>query len=133
MAQQDSQQLSTRCSNANLSGGYAFSVNGITEGGLQYSLVGRFFSDGRGGVTGTSTQSVAGALSRPKFTATYTVNPDCTGSTEITFDFGLTTPLDFIIADDGKTVYIISAGASGSQGPNETGTATRQFNRPQLP
>lgn len=130
MAQQDTQQAAPRCSNANLTGGYGFNVSGIAANGVQYSLVGRFVADGKGGVTGTSTQSVNGAISRPTFTATYTVNADCTGTTNITFDFGLTTPLDFIIVDDGKSVYIISAGASGSQGDNETGTATRQFNRP---
>ncbi|MBN9615197.1 MAG: hypothetical protein BGO25_03540 [Acidobacteriales bacterium 59-55] len=132
VAQQDTQQAAPHCSNSSLNGGYGFSVNGITAGGLQYSLVGRFVADGKGGVTGTSTQSVAGAISRPTFTAKYTVNADCTGTTDITFDFGLTTPLDFIITDDGKSVYIISAGATGSQGDNETGTATRQFNKLQL-
>jgi hypothetical protein len=133
VAQQNTQQAAPTCSNANLSGGYGFSVNGTTANAEQFSLVGRFVADGKGGVTGVSIQSVNGAISRPSFTATYTVNADCTGTTNITFDFGLTTPLEFIIVDDGKSVYIISAGASGSQGDNETGTATRQFNRPQVP
>lgn len=132
-AQKDTQQAAPSCSNANLSGGYGFSVSGTPANGGQYSLVGRFVANGKGGVAGVSTQSVNGMISRPSFTATYTVNADCTGTTSLTFDFGLTTSLDFIIVDDGKSVYIISSGASGSQGANEIGTATRQFNRLQVP
>ena len=133
VAQQDTQQAAPRCSNANLSGGYGFSVNGTTANAEHYSLVGRFVADGKGGVTGVSTQSVNGAISRPSFTGTYTVNADCTGTANLTFDYGGTAPLNFIIVDDGKSVDIISAGTSGSQGDNEVGTATRQFNRPQVP
>lgn len=130
VAQQDT---TPRCSSANLSGGYGYSVNGTTANAEQYSLVGRFVADGKGGVTGVSIQSVNGAISRPTFTGTYTVNADCTGTANLTFNDGGTAPLDFIIVDDGKSVDIIVAGASGSQGQNEVGTATRQFNRPQIP
>lgn len=132
-AQQDTQQAFPRCSNANLSGGYGFIVNGTTANAEAYSLVGRFAADGKGGVTGGGAQAVNGVISRPTFTGTYTVNADCTGTTNLTFDYGGSAPLEFIIVDDGKTVDIIVAGANGGLGQNEVGTATRQFNKAQVP
>ncbi len=131
--QQDTQQAFPRCSKISLSGGYGFSVNGTTMNLEQYSLVGRFVADGKGGVTGTTVQAVNGTISRPAFTGTYTVNADCTGTANLLFDLGGTAPLEFIIVDDGKTVDIIVAGANGANGENEIGTATRQFSKPQLP
>jgi hypothetical protein len=92
-----------------------------------------FKLDGRGNFSGTSTESVNGAIDRPTFTGTYTVKPDCTGSALLTFNDGGTAPLDFIIEDDGKQVAIIVAGENGSNGENETGTAVRQFNTARLP
>lgn len=129
-AQLDIQHAAPHCSKASLRGGYGFSVNGTTGNAEHYSLVGRFVANGKGGVTGVSTQSVNGSISRPSFTGTYTVNANCTGTATLTFDFGGTAPLDFIIVDDGKSIEIIVSGANGSHGDNEVGTATRQFNRP---
>lgn len=133
LAQQDTQKTLPHCSNANLGGGYGYMVNGTTSNAEQYSLVGRFVADGKGVVKGGGVQAVNGVISRPTFTGTYTVNANCTGTANLTFDFGGSAPLEFIIVDDGKTVDIIVAGANGGQGQNEVGTATRQFNRPQAP
>lgn len=133
LAQQPDQNAFSRCSNTNLIGGYGFTVTGTTTNLEQYSLVGRFVADGRGGVTGTSIQAVNGVISRPAFTGTYTVNPDCSGTATLTFDYGGAAPLEFIIVDDGKTVTIIVAGENGGHGQNEVGTATRQFTKPHVP
>ncbi len=127
-AQRKTHQAAPHCSNSSLSGGYGFSVNGVSGGGQHYSLVGRFVADGKGVVIGTSVQSINGAISRPSFTGTYRVDTDCTGTATLTFDFGVA-PLDFIIVDDGKSVQMIVAGANGSHGDNEVGTAIKQFNR----
>lgn len=127
VAQHDTQQVFPPCSNASLSGGYGFIVNGIAPHAGPYSYVGRFVADGKGGLTGSGAQAVSGEISHPKISGTYTVNADCTGIANLNFDFGGTAPLEFIIVDDGKTVDIIVAGADG-KGENEVGTATRQFN-----
>lgn len=132
VAQEPNQISVPRCSNNNLSGGYGFTITGTTTNLNQYSLVGRFVSDGKGSVTGTTVQAVNGSISRPAFTGTYTVNSDCTGTASLTFDYGGTAPLEFVIVDDGKTVTIIVAGENGSGGQNEVGTATRQFTKPHV-
>lgn len=127
VAQQETQQAFPPCSNASLSGGYGFIVNGIAPRAGPYSYVGRFVADGKGGVTGRGAQAVSGEISRPTFTGTYTIRADCTGVANLKFDFGGEAPLELIIVDDGKTVDIIVAGADGKGGENEVGTATRQF------
>jgi hypothetical protein len=131
LAQQETQETFPKCSNANLSGGYGYMVNGTTTNAEQYSLVGRFVADGKGGLKGGGAQAVNGVISRPTFIGTYTVNANCAGTANLTFDYGGSAPLEFIIVDDGKTVDIMVAGVNGNQGQNEVGTATRQFNRPQ--
>lgn len=127
VAQQETQQAFPPCSNASLSGGYGFIVNGIAPHAGPYSYVGRFVADGKGGVTGRGAQAVNGEISRPTFTGTYTIKADCTGVANLKFDFGGEAPLELIIVDDGKTVDIMVAGANGTGGENEVGTATRQF------
>jgi hypothetical protein len=126
VAQQETQQAFPPCSNASLSGGYGFIVNGIAPHAGPYSLVGRFVADGKGVVTGSGAQSVSGDISHPKFTGTYTIKADCTGVAKLKFDFGGEADLELIIVDDGKTVDMIVAPPDG-QGQNEVGTATRQF------
>jgi hypothetical protein len=133
LAQQDTQNASPHCSNVNLRGGYGYMVNGTSTSAQPYSLVGRFFADGKGGVTGNGAEAFAGVISHLTFTGTYTVNADCTGTANLTFNDGGVAPLEFIIVDDGKTVDIIVAVPNGDQEPNEVGTATRQFNRSQIP
>jgi hypothetical protein len=127
VAQQENQQAFPPCSNANLSGGYGFIVNGIAPHSGPYSFVGRFVADGKGVVTGSGAQSVSGDISRPKFTGTYTIKADCTGVAKLKFDFGGEADLELIIVDDGKTVDMIVAPPDGQGGQNEVGTATRQF------
>jgi len=133
LAQQDTQNTSSNCSNANLSGGYGYTVNGTSASAQPYSLVGRFVADGKGGVTGSGVEAFDGVISRPTFTGTYVVNANCTGTANLTFNSGGSAPLEFIIVDDGKTVDIIVAVPNGDQEPNEVGTATRQFNKPHVP
>ena len=67
------------CSNATLSGTYASNQTG-TLNGLPVAQVNRVVSDGSGNITGSGTLVVNGVVSYPIFTATYTVNADCTGT-----------------------------------------------------
>lgn len=131
VAQQETQQAFPPCSNANLSGGYGFIVNGSTPRSGPYSYVGRFVADSKGGVTGRGAQAVNGVISHPTFTGTYTIKADCTGVANLKFDFGGEATLELIIVDDGKTVDMIVADPNVKAGENEVGTATRQFNSTQ--
>ena len=98
------------CSQATLQGTYVTSAAGTVPGGttgaLAFVTVGKVTYDGRGGGASSGTQSVAGTISRGKSTATYTVNPDCTGSK----NFEGTT-FDFVVTADGREIFFIVTNA----------------------
>jgi hypothetical protein len=90
------------CSNATLSGSYGASLSG-TVNGLPFDALDLVVADGQGNMTGTGTIVYNGAVMPTSFTATYSVNADCTGS----FASSTGTNEDFIISQDGSQVQII--------------------------
>lgn len=86
------------CSDASAKGTYAFTCSG-TNGGVSVAEVGQLVLDGRGNASGSVTAMVGGSLVYGPFgpiVGSYSVNPDCTASTEFTtpspashFDFSL--------------------------------------------
>jgi hypothetical protein len=99
------------CSNATLQGAYGSNQTG-TLNGLPFAQVNRVVSDGNGNVTGSGTAVVNGVVSFPTFTATYTVNSDCTGSLTSVTPPGLTQ--NFVIERDGSEVlFIVTAHPAG--------------------
>jgi hypothetical protein len=115
------------CDASSLSGGYGFHLTGtnLARSAL-YAIVGRIEVDGQGGFVGSATHSAQGSVSRAKFTGTYTVNPDCTGTSTMKFENGSTATLDFVLTGDLNEFYIIDAG----QGTVESGSGRRQFRLP---
>jgi hypothetical protein len=114
------------CDASSLSGGYGFHLTGTNltrEQSRLYAVVGRFEADGQGGFAGTATHSAAGMVARMKFTGTYTINPDCTGTSTMTFANGSTASLDFVLTSDLDELFIIDA----SHGIVESGSGRRQF------
>jgi hypothetical protein len=72
-----------KCSNDTLKGTYSVSLTGwITNGSVRvpYASVGTFVANGEGFLQGTDTVSLDGVISPRTVTATYTINPDCTGT-----------------------------------------------------
>jgi len=90
------------CSSATLSGTYASNQTG-TLNGLPVAQVNRVVSDGNGNITGSGTLVVNGGVSYPTFTATYTVNADCTG----TFTASSGVQQNLVITLDGSEVQFI--------------------------
>src|SRR5262249_54516637 len=74
------------CDAHSLSGGYGFHLTGtnLARSAL-YAIAGRIEADGQGGFVGSATHSAQGAIARIKFTGTYTVNADCTGTSTMKF------------------------------------------------
>jgi hypothetical protein len=120
-----SMQAKDKCSNNDLRGSFGFTLTGNNiAAGVQYALTGRFVADGNGHFTGGATQSVSGAIGRFKFQGAYSVTPDCSGTAVLDFgDGGATANLDFVLANDGKDVFIIDS----NNGTVETGIAKKQF------
>jgi len=92
------------CSQATLNGAYMSSQTG-TLNGLPLAQVNRIVADGQGVFTGSGTVVVDGVVTViPLITATYTVNPDCTG-TLTSVPAGLSQ--NFVVKDDGSQVFFI--------------------------
>ncbi len=71
------------CTAATIAGNYGFTFNGFLKNHgrtVPFAGTGITIADGQGNVSATVTASVDGSLSTFPYTATYTVNPDCTGS-----------------------------------------------------
>ena len=76
------------CSLERTAGKYGFTLTGVVlpgTGPAPIAAVGRAVLDDTGNVTGTESRSVGGGFADETFTGTYTVNPDCTGTTTLAF------------------------------------------------
>jgi hypothetical protein len=115
------------CSNKSLVGAFGFNVIGTNvSAGLQFAINGRFVADGAGHFKGKATQSSGGKVSRDlKFTGTYTVQTDCTGSANLVFPAGVQPNLEFVLASDNDELLIIDS----DDGTVESGVAKKQFPR----
>jgi hypothetical protein len=88
------------CSNATFKGSYGLNTSGTIIGVGPVAAVGELTADGKGNVTGVNTFNINGSSSHFTFTATYQVNPDCTGSAIV--NGTATVHLDFVIEDNGR-------------------------------
>jgi hypothetical protein len=70
-------------------------------------VVGRFTADGQGNITGSQTRNFDGAITLETYTETYTVTPDCTGSSHKQTSTGVQTNWAFVILNQGRTVEAI--------------------------
>ncbi len=91
------------CSPATMKGVYMGRSSG-TLIGLPYATMNRIVFDGIGSAAGNGTSVLNGVVSFPVITATYTVNPDCTG-TLISVPAGLDN--NFVVKNDGSQVFFV--------------------------
>ncbi len=97
----------SRCNNSILKGTYVVNLTGWVNNDSErvpYALVANVVADGQGLVAGTGTASLDGVISPLDITATYTVNPDCTG-------IGISEQVGsykFVISPDGSKAINIS-------------------------
>jgi hypothetical protein len=68
---------------------------------------GRVVLDGNGGYTGADTFSVNGLVVRSTQAGTYTVTPDCTGSSVAKDSLGNTIATDFVIVNGGAQIAVV--------------------------
>jgi hypothetical protein len=92
------------CSNATLSGTFAYTVTGSFVAapaplGL-YAEAGAQTFDGHGGTTVTGMSNANGTVMPSASTGAYTVNSDCTGTFTLDIAPGITAHYFFVIADD---------------------------------
>jgi hypothetical protein len=93
------------CSTVTTAGNWAFTDSGSVVGLGPFGAIGTFTLDAAGNVIGEQTNSVNGSVSRLTFSGPYTVNSDCTGSTNLDVFDSLgnkvrTSGLDLVFDDD---------------------------------
>jgi hypothetical protein len=111
---------STGCTNATLTGNYAFTNQGFaspsrspaTNGNqVPFAAVGLSVFDGGGNTSTSFTLVFDGAVSTGQTGAgTYTVNPDCTGSISFTTGSLAGLNMDMVIIGGGTEVFAIDKG-----------------------
>jgi len=94
------------CSNASLNGVFGFENVGLDAPGQPGTSVGQFSFDGNGSVSGGFTHAGA-QIATLKFTGTYSVSKDCTGSMVLTTSNGGTENSSFVIDNNKKGLQII--------------------------
>ena len=121
------QTNSPQCTNRLISGNYAFSVEGIKLGGPPGSPIGPMRGvaftefDGQNTVTQVDTIVVNGmqtsSFSEAEAVGTYTVNPNCTGTFNLTFPSGDPRPpitVDFVISENGNQIDSVVVAPPGA-------------------
>jgi hypothetical protein len=103
-------QATPSCSNGTLKGAYGATITG-TIAGLPFAELDLVSADGKGNFSGTGTVSYNGSISSVTFTATYSVNSDCSGSASLST--GVTQNL--IIKTDGSEVQFIGTNSPEAQ------------------
>ena len=93
------------CSNSSLDGTYAYTGTGFIVtpafAAGPFAEVGTQTFDGKGATSTTLTASQNGNIFQTTFTGTYTVNPDCTGTFNLSAPaLGITVTLFFVIDDN---------------------------------
>jgi hypothetical protein len=116
-----------KCSEATLDGTYLFAQNGVELKGNDqrpFALAGYEVFDGNGKVKGVDSSNFNGEITRnERFSGTYTVNADCTGTA--TYSDG--TRYDQFIAPDGSILtFVLTKPSEGVTSAFELrGTAKR--------
>ncbi len=130
MGSESTLRAETTCSTETLNGAYSYLLRGSFIGDafgdvFDFSAAGRLIADGSGSFSGTETTSEAQQITRgQKYTGTYTVNDDCTGTATFRDSAGkVFANYDLVITNNSKDVEMIEA----DQGTNISGTARQQF------
>lgn len=101
------------CSVSSIQGSFGYQYSGFVfpfagaPAMVPIADAGRVAVDGNGNYTGADTFSVNGVTVRSTQTGTYTVNPDCTGSSAAKDNYGNVITSDFVIVDGGKKIAAV--------------------------
>jgi hypothetical protein len=118
------------CSVQTLNGAYTYTLRGGYIGDqygnvFDFAAAGRFVADGNGAFSGAETASQGESILRAnKFTGTYTVNDDCTGTMIFRNSQGnVIANMDIVITNNAKEIELIES----DNGTNISGRAQQQF------
>ena len=114
-----------KCATGGVAGqwGYTFTGTLLTPAPVPIASVGIATFDALGNFSGTQTSSVGGSVSEDRVTGTVTVNPDCTGTLEVSvFDQSgtllRTAVWNLVVVDNGSEVRAIFKSLKLANGTN---------------
>jgi hypothetical protein len=102
------------CSIASERGNWGYSYSGTIDGVGPIVGVGTETCDGAGHCTGTDTAVVFGQTVTHTFTTVETINPDCSGGSEITYDDGTVVHSKFVIVAGETELHFTGADPGAS-------------------
>jgi hypothetical protein len=102
------------CSIASERGTWGYSFSGTIDGFGPIVGVGVETCDGAGRCTGTDTSVVGGVSVSQSFTTVETINPDCSGGSEITYADGTVVHSKFVIVENENELHFIGADPGAS-------------------
>jgi hypothetical protein len=79
-------QGTVACGDGASRGVYSEALNGATSSIGVFAVLGRLTSNGKGGLSGNQTRNGNGLVTTGKASGTYTINSNCTGTDQITFN-----------------------------------------------
>ena len=107
------------CDASSLAGAYGYGLSGYiydAQGNLYFAAsAGRLVADGNGVLAGADTVSVDGTIARRKYTGSYSMNGDCTGSMvmQITTDSGSgVAHADIVAVNNAREINFIQTDAT---------------------
>ncbi len=106
------------CSLATLKGRYIFAYDGFNVSGpaaadrLPFASAGHETYNGDGTVSGFSTTSSNGVASAAAYSGTYTLDGDCSGTTTLTDESGVTTHYVIVVQQNGLVVGYVGTDAN---------------------
>lgn len=126
------------CSTAGMAGEWGYTSTGtliVPTGAIPFALVGRLTLDTAGNFSGVQNGSTGGQVGQQTIKGTTTVNPDCTGTQNVSVynqsgNLLSTSVLAFVIVDNGREIRLIfkSQTFNGTNVPTvATLNAKRQF------
>ncbi|MCY1078771.1 hypothetical protein [Archangium lansingense] len=105
---------SSQCGPGILKGNYVYANDGYivsVSGQVPFAQAGHDLFQGDGTLTGASTVSTNGVITRIVYTGTYTVAPDCTGTATLTDNLGGTAHFDFFVTKNGTVLTYVQTDA----------------------
>jgi hypothetical protein len=96
------------CTDLGVKHPYSFQATGMVVGTGQIAALGRLTLNGTGGVSGTETLSLGGAIhSAVAVTGSYTINSNCTGTAKITPTGLSPVNLSLVVVNAGKEIMAV--------------------------
>jgi len=110
-----SPQAQAQCTNTNLNGVLFYTLAGTIRSGaanVSYQELGKVTADGNGGLSGTTTTSIAGVIATLPVTGNYTIQANCSGTATLTSTANTAQLALQLVNGGGLTLAVVTSSGS---------------------